>query len=435
MRPSVLRFLAALCLAPALAAAQPARPARVVTLEGIVAVVNNEIITRRELAERITVVTRQLEQQRAPLPPRDVLERQVLERLITDRVQLQFARETGIIVDDAFLEKAIERIAEQNRMSMAQLRQVLQKDGIPFTRFREDIRSEIVLARLREREVDNKIVVTEGEVDIYLQSQQPQSGKVDEYNVSHILVQVQEGSSPEQLQARRARAEEALTQIRAGTDFRQVAATFSDAPDAVQGGALGWREAGRMPSLFAEAVKGLRPGEVSPILRSSNGFHIVRLNERRGTDAPLIVPQTRTRHILIKTNELVSDNEAQSKLVKIKERIDHGGDFAQLARLNSDDSSAQRGGDLGWISPGDTVPEFERAMDALKIGQVSEPVRSPFGWHLIQVQERRTQDMSGDQQRLRARQTLRAQKAEEAYQEWLRQLRDRAFVERRLEER
>jgi peptidyl-prolyl cis-trans isomerase SurA len=203
----------------------------------------------------------------------------------------------------------------------------------------------------------------------------------------------------------------------------------------VQGGALGWREIGRMPALFAEAVKALRPGEVSPILRSSNGFHIVRLNERRGMEAPLIVPQARVRHILVKTNELVSDNEARGKLVKIKERIDHGGDFAQLARLNSDDSSASRGGDLGWINPGDTVPEFERAMDELKVGQVSEPIRSPFGWHLIQVQERRNQDMSGDQQRLRARQTLRAQKAEEAYQEWLQQLRDRAFVERRLEER
>ena len=237
------------------------------------------------------------------------------------------------------------------------------------------------------------------------------------------------------MQERRARAEQALAQIKGGADFRQVAASFSDAPDAVQGGAMGWRELAQLPTIFAEAVKGLKSGEVGAVLRSPNGFHIVRVNERRGQDAPMIVSQTHARHILIKTTELVSENDAKDRLVKLKERLDNNADFAELARLQSEDGSASRGGDLNWLSPGDTVPEFEKAMDALKPGQISEPTRSPFGWHLIQVLERRNQDMSQQQQRLRARQALRAQKADEAYQEWVRQLRDKAFVEYRLEDR
>ena len=237
------------------------------------------------------------------------------------------------------------------------------------------------------------------------------------------------------MQERRARAEKALAQIKGGADFRHIAASFSDAPDAEQGGVLGWRELAQLPSLFADAVRGLQPGEVSGVLRSPNGFHIVRVDDRRGQNAPMIVSQTHARHILIKTSELVSENEAKERLVKLKERLDNNADFAELARLQSEDASASRGGDLGWLSPGDTVPEFEKAMDALKPRQISDPVRSPFGWHLIQVLERRNQDMSQQQQRLRARQALRAQKSDEAYQEWVRQLRDKAFVEYRLEEK
>lgn len=355
--------------------------------------------------------------------------------MISSQVQLQYAKETGLRVDDAQLEKAIARIAEENQISVAQLRDSLDKDGVSFNKFREEIRDEIIMVRLREREVDNKILITDSEVDNYLKTQQTQEGKADEFNLSHILVRVPEQASPEQLQERRARAEEALAQIKAGVDFRQVAASFSDAPDAIQGGMMGWRQLDRLPTIFAEAVKSIGTGEVSAVLRSPNGFHIVRVNDRRGQNAPLIVPQTHARHILIKTSELVSENDAKERLVKLKERLDNGADFAELARLQSEDSSAARGGDLGWLSPGDTVPEFEKAMDALSPGQVSEPVKSPFGWHLIQVIERRKQDMSQEQQRLRARQALRAQKTDEAYQEWVRQLRDKAFVEYRLEEK
>jgi peptidyl-prolyl cis-trans isomerase SurA len=426
---------AGLLLTSAVAHAQAAKPRPIVTVDRIVAVVNTEVITERELAARVDFAFRQLRQQGTPPPPREVIERQLIERLINDRVQLQFAREIGLRVDDAELDKAMARIAEQNKISLTQLRAALQQDGVPFEKFREDIRSEITLSRLREREVAQRIVITESEIDNFIQSQQGQSGRNDEFNISHILVAVPENAAPEQLQARRTRAEQALAQLKGGADFRQVAAAFSDAPEALQGGLIGWRESSRLPGLFLEALQPLRTGELSGLLRSPNGFHILKLNERRGGAAPIVVQQTRARHILIKTNELVSETEARNRLLTLKERLDNKADFAELARARSEDGSAARGGDLGWLSPGDTVPEFEQAMNALKPNEISPPVRSPFGWHLIEVLERRSQDMTREGQRLNARQALRERKTDEAYQEWVRQLRDRAYVEQRLEEK
>lgn len=417
----------------ACALAQKPRP--VTVLDRIVAVVNDEVITRYDLEERIRIAIRQLRQQGTPLPPRQALEKQLLDRMVTDRVQLQFAKETGLRVDDTELDRAISRIAQENKLAPQELRQLLEKDGVPFARFREDIRSEIVMVRLREREVDNKLVVTEGEIDNFLSLQSAQEGAHDEYNLSHILVVVPENASPEQIQARRDRAEQVYAQLKSGADFRQVAAAFSEAPDALQGGMMGWRQASRLPTLFTDALKSLRGGELSPILRSANGFHILKLNERRGGGAPVMVQQTHARHILIKTNELVSESEARNRLLGLKERLENNADFAALARAHSEDASATKGGDLGWLSPGDTVPEFERAMDALKPRQIGDPVHTPFGWHLIQVLERRNEDMSKERQRLVARQALRARKSDEAYQEWVRQLRDRAYIELRLEER
>jgi len=427
-------WLAALVLALAPLGAD-AQPRKIIVLDRIVAVVNDEVITRGDLDERIRVAAAQLKQQGTPPPPRDALERQVLEHMIIDRAQLQLAKETGLRVDDAELDRAVQRIAQENKLSPAELRTVLEKDGVLFSRFREDIRSQIILTRLREREVDNRIVVAESEIDNLLGTQQTQAGRGDEFNLSHILVTVPENASPEQIQARRARAEQALEQLKSGADFRQVAATFSEAPDALKGGVLGWRDADRLPTLFTDALKGMAPGAVSPVLRSANGFHLLRLNERRGSAAPVMVRQTRARHILMKTNELVSETEARRRLTSLKERLDNKADFAELARVHSEDTSSARGGDLGWLSPGDTVPEFERAMDALPLNGISDPVRSPFGWHVIQVLERRNEDMSRERQRLEARRTLRARKADESFQEWLRQLRDRSYIEYRLEER
>lgn len=430
----VLSCVAVLAAAVPAVHAQSAKPRAIVTVDRIVAVVNDEIITQKELAARVDFALRQLRQQGTPPPPRDVIERQLLERLIGDRVQMQHARDIGLRVDDAELDKALERIATDNKLSLAQLRTTLERDGVPFDKFREDIRSEITLARLREREVAQKIVITESEIDNFIQSQQAQPGRGDEFNVSHILVSVPESASPEQLQTRRARAEEALAQIKSGADFRQVAAAFSDAPEALQGGLLGWRESERLPTLFLEALRPLQAGQLTELLRSPNGFHILRLNERRGGQAPIMVQQTRARHILIKTNELVSETEARNRMLVLKERLDNKTDFAELARAHSEDTSASRGGDLGWLNAGDTVPEFEQAMNALKPGQISAPVRSPFGWHIIEVLERRSQDMTREGQRMNARQALRERKTAEAYQEWVRQMRDRAYVERRLDE-
>jgi peptidyl-prolyl cis-trans isomerase SurA len=430
----------ALAAASAIAAEPAQRPSRTIVIDRIVAIVNDEAITARELQERTAFAMKQLAQQGTAPPPRGVVERQLLERLVTDRVQLQFAKESGLRVEDLELDRAIGRIAEQNKLTVPQLRETLERDGVPFSKFREDIRGEIVMSRLREREVDNRIVVTESEIDALLASSGDDTLRADEVNLSHILVVVPENARPEQVQARRARAEEARAQLTKGADFKQVAAAFSEAPDALQGGLMGWRAGERLPTLFYDAVKAMKPGDVSDILRSANGFHILRLNERRATTAgaaklPPSVQQTRVRHILLKTNELVSENDARNRLRTLKERLENKADFAELARAHSEDASAAKGGDLGWILPGDTVPEFERAMDALKIGEISEPVRSPFGWHLIQVLERGVQDVSKERQRLAARQTLRARKSDEAYQEWVRQLRDRAYVELRLEER
>jgi len=404
-------------------------------VDRIVAVVNSEVITQFELSERMNRVLRELDKRGTPLPPRDQLERQVLERMILDKAQLQLAKETGLKVDDLDLDRTIARIAEGNRLALTEFRKRLEADGIPFDKFREEVRVEITLSRLREREVDNKITVGESEIDAFLADQAASKETAVEYNVAHILLRVPEQARPEQLEQQRSRASEVVKRLRGGADFAQVAAVYSDAPDALRGGEMGWRSQDHLPELFVEALVKLHPGDVSDVLRSPAGFHVLKLIDRRGAGSLAAVEQTHARHILVRTNELVSEDEARRKLTQLRTRIVQGADFAELARLHSDDSSASRGGDLGWLYPGDTVPEFERALTNLKVMEVSEPVKTPFGFHLIQVLERRTTDASTDRKRLEARKSLRERKSDEAYQEWLRQLRDRAYVEYRLEER
>jgi peptidyl-prolyl cis-trans isomerase SurA len=291
------------------------------------------------------------------------------------------------------------------------------------------------MVRLREREVENRVQVSETEVDVFLEQMKARP-EAAEYNLAHILVRVPEGASPERIRQARERAEQAIAEARGGAGFARAAASFSDAPDALQGGAIGWRSHDRLPELFSEALAKMKPGEVSEPLRSPAGFHILQLVDRRGAGAQAPVVQTRLRHILIRTSEAVSESEARRKLLDLRDRIVSGGtDFAELARVHSDDGTAARGGELDWVYPGDTVPEFERAYEELKIGEVSPPARTPFGYHLIQVIERRSSDLSPERRRMQARQTLRERKADEAYQEWLRQIRDQTYVELRLEER
>src|SRR6266850_1615179 len=378
----------------------------VTLVDRIVAVVNKEVITYSELYEAVGMAERQLRRQGTPAPERPVLERQMLERLILDKAQLQLARETGIRVDELQLDRAVERIAQSNNMTLAEFRRALESDGVPFDAWRNDVRQQMLMQRLREREVENRVQVSETEVDVFLE-QQKSRPEGAEYNLAHILVRVPEGAS------------------------------FSDAPDALQGGAIGWRSHDRLPELFSEVLAKMNPGEVSEPLRSPAGFHLLQLADRRGAGAQAAaVRQTRMRHILIRTSEAVSESEARRKLLDLRDRIVSGGaDFAELARVHSDDGTAARGGELDWVYAGDTVPEFERAYEELKVGEVSQPVRTPFGYHLIQVLERRSSDVSPERRRLQVRQALRERKADEAYQEWLRQLRDQTYVELRLEER
>lgn len=412
---------------------------RVALADAIVAVVNNEVITRYELVERMRRVAGTMQVQGISLPPQAEFERQVLESMVIDRAQLQLARELGVRIDDTTLDRTIARIAEQNNLSPQEFRVQLEREGTSFAKFREEIREEILMQRLREREVANKVQVTESEIDNYLAAIEQGAQGAQEYNAAHILVRIPENASAEQIAQRQRRAEEALQQLQAGAEFARVAATYSDASDALTGGALGWRARDRLPQLYVDAMDSLSAGQVSPLMRSAAGFHIVKFNGKRAAegqgmaDAP--VQQTRARHILIKVNQVVSANDARRKLVEIKQRLDNGAaTFEELARLFSNDLTASRGGDLGWLYPGDTVPEFERAMDALRPGQISEPVESPFGYHLIQVVERKQDDVSKERRRLVARQAIRERKMEEATQEWLRQLRDRAYVEYRLDD-
>ena len=436
MRFFISAWLAAavLALASGGALAQTAASNRVALVDRIVAVVNSEVITKAELAERVKTVTQQLRQQGTPLPPAEQLQRQVLERMIMDRLQLQLARETALRVDDLQLDRTVARVAERNKMSLTQFRQALERDGIQFDKFREEMRNEILLSRLREREVDNRIVVTDNEIDYFLSQQAQSPSAATEFNLSEIMLRLPEQASPEEVNRQHERAEQVLAQLRQGADFAKLAVGYSDAPDALQGGAMGWRARDRLPDLYTQALDRMKPGEVSGIIRSPAGFHLLKLIDRRGGGLPAMVEQTHVRHILVKTSELVSEADAKRKLSNLRERILAGADFGELAKLNSDDSSSSKGGDLGWVYPGDTVPEFEHVMNSLKVGQVSEPFASPFGWHLVQVLGRREAAVSGERKRQEARLILRERKADEAYQEWLRQLRDRAFVEYRTDE-
>ena len=425
--------------ASAAAAAATPRPAPR-AIDRIVAVVNDEVVTANELRARARVAEVQLRRQKIQPPSADVLERQVLERMIVDRAQLQLARETGVRVDDATVNATLGRIAESNGLSVQALRQRLEADGVSFAQFRDDIRQDIILNRLREREVDSRVQISDSELENFIAAQSGVSTDSEEINIAQILLRVPENSPSDRVDATRTRAEELIAQLKGGADFARVAASFSNAPEALQGGELGWRNTDRLPTLFIDAIKGLKPGDVTPVIRSPNGFHILKvLGRRSGVDSKLAtgpVQQTHARHILLRVSELTPEPEVKRRLDEMKQRIEAGQiEFGTLARLHSLDPSGSRGGDLGWLYPGDTVPEFEKSMNALKLNEISPPVQSPFGWHLIQVLERRTEQASSDRARQQARQALRDRKADEAYQDWMRQLRDKTYVEYRLDDR
>lgn len=406
---------------------------KVQEINRIAAVVNEDVVTAQELQARTETVVRQLREAGTRLPSRDVLEKQVLDRIIIERLQLERAQQMGVRVDDEAVNGVVANIAKENGLPLNQFRKVLERDGYDFAEFRENIRREMTLSQLHRRIVQNRVKVTEQEARNYLERASARQDMNTEYRLAHILVAVPQTPSPAQVQAAKQKAQDILDKLRQGADFGQIAVAYSDGQQALKGGDLGWRKTGQLPTLFSDLVVNMKPGQVSDLIRSPSGFHILKLMDERGGEKH-VVQQTHARHILIRTNELVSDAEARNRLSVLRERIRNGADFAQLAKANSEDpGSATRGGDLGWASPGQMVPEFEEKMTETPIGQVSKPFKTPFGWHIVQPLERRNYDNTEEYRLSQAREQLQKRKADQELEDWLRQLRDEAYVEYRLD--
>lgn len=400
-------------------------------LDRIIAVVNDEVILESELVEMQQTVRQQLRQRQSAIPPSDVMRKQVLERLVVQRLQLQRAEEVGVRVGDDALNAALRQIANNNDMNLRQFRDVLEDDGYEFSRFRETIREEMIITRLRKSQVEDRVVVSDREVDNFLATQTVQAGNEVEYHLQHILISMPEAAAPEEVQEAQDKLDTIQSLLDEGGEFGEVAAGYSDGQNALDGGELGWRKQGELPSLFADVVPRLTVGEVSEPLRSGSGFHLVRLKDKKSAERHL-VKQTKASHILIKLNEVVSDEEAQKRLNQLRQRIENGENFAELARAHSEDTgSAIEGGSLGWVSPGVMVPEFQEKMDELAVGELSEVFKSRFGWHLIMVDDRREENMAEEFKRNKAREQIRQRKIDEEMESWLRAMRDEAYVEYR----
>ncbi len=403
-------------------------------LDSIVAVVNGDVIVKSELAHQIALVIPEIQGRGTSLPPRPDLERQVLERLILKRIQIQRAEELGIVVDDAVLTQAIANIAARNGMTLEELQATLEAGGVRYDDFAADTRLELLTTRVQAQEVVKNIQVTDQEIDRFLERESNRLIERTEVRLSHILIAVPEGAPTATVEKAKAKTEDLLRRLRGGADFAQLAVQFSDGRQALEGGDLGWFPIGQVPSLAETVARELDKGETSEPLRSPSGYHLIKVTDFKGS-GPSVLTQTNARHILVRTNEVVSDDDARIRLEQLRIRILGGDDFATLARSHSDDTgSALKGGDLGWLNPGDTVSEFEKEMAELTPGAVSKPFQSQFGWHIVQVIERRTQDTTDEILRVKAREAIRERKAEEAIELWLRQLRDEAYVEIRLPE-
>lgn len=427
-------WLAGVVVPGAAAVAQRSTPA-VTDIDRIVAVINDGVITETELERRLIETKRQLALEKINVPPDPVLKKQLLDRMVTERIQLQLAAQLGIRVSENDLDKAIESITSRNKLTVEQFDEALEAQGIDIAVYRDQIRDQIAIKQLLEREIGNRIRIAESEIDSFLKNRKRREDVDTEYDLAHIFVGIPESASPEKIQAVRKKAEEIHRQLETTGDFERLAVTHSESPEALSGGNLGWRKTGQLPELFIKALRELEPGQITPPLPGPNGFHIVKLIGRRGGMDVEPVLQTHARHILLRPNEIQSLAEARSQLLQLRARIEHGEDFAALARAHSEDTvSATNGGDLGWVNPGDLVPEFEKVMNTLNLRELSAPVETPFGLHLIQVIERRTQDVSQDRLRSVARRQIHARKADQRYEQWVRQLRDEAYVEYMLED-
>lgn len=401
------------------------------SLDYIVAVVNDEVITHSELQAQMRQVTERLSKQKVQLPARAELEKQVLDHLVLQRLQLQLAKNTGIIIDDNSLNEGLQKIALQNKMELTQFQQEVEKEGYNFAQFRENIRQDMTVARLQQRQVASRINVTEKEIDNFIANNR--QGNVEEYHLLHILIATPDNASPEQINTKQELANETFAQLKSGANFQQTALRVSEGQQAIDGGDLGWRKAGEVPSLFAEIVPNMQPGAVAGPFRNPSGFHIIKLAEKRNSSKS-IVTQTQMRHILLETNELNTEADVQARLKRLKTQIENGDDFAKLAQANSADKTyAAKGGLVGWVGPDETAPELEEVMNNLAINQISEPFKSRYGWHIMQVLGRRKHDNTTQAIRANATQQIRQRKTEEELQAWLRQIRDEAYVEYHLQ--
>jgi peptidyl-prolyl cis-trans isomerase SurA len=426
--------LLALILSTAGSAAPSISNLGVKHLDGVAAVVNDDVIVESELENRIRTIRARLRKAGTPAPATAVLERQVLERLILDRLQLQLADRLGVRVDDGSLNEALREMAQRNGLSLSQFRDVLEQEGYDFAAFREEIRQQMVIAQVQQRQVEARIRVSDREIDNHLATQAKQGNEENAYHLAHILVALPEAASAEEIAATRQRTHEILDSIQRGTSFASAAVAHSSGQQALQGGDLGWRREPELPTIFAGVVPQMAIGDIRGPIQSPSGFHLIQLLDKRG-EARHIVQQTRARHILIRTEEGTNDAEAEHRLAQLRERIEAGEAFVELARAHSEDTaSAAKGGELGWINPGDMVPAFRESMEGLQPGQISQPFRTQFGWHLVQVVQRRAHDDTDELRRLNAKEQIRERKAEEELQSWLRQLRDEAYVELRIEE-
>ena len=415
-------------------AAEPAPYRPIEELDRVVAIVNDDVIVLSELENRVRTTREELGQSGVSPPPVYVLRKQVLERLVLERLQLQVARSTGIRVEDDRLNKAVEDVARRNGMSLGEFRDVLEAQDYNFGKFRDDIRNQIAISLARRRQVSNRVQVTSREIENFLAMEEKRGGSENEYRIAHILIAVSEDAEPEVVAAARERSEGIVSRLRAGEDFARTAAAVSQGQQALEGGDLGWRKESQLPTLFTQVVPTMAPGDIFEPISSPSGFHIIKLVDIRG-GARHILTQTKTRQILVRPDELTSEEDARLRLDQLKFRIENNEDFGELARAHSDDrATAASGGDLGWLSPGDTVPAFEEVVDRLAEGEVSDPFKTEFGWHIVQVSGRRQHDSTKEVQRANAVEQIRRRKTEEEIQSWLRQLRDEAFVEYRLDE-
>jgi peptidyl-prolyl cis-trans isomerase SurA len=398
-------------------------------LDRIAAIVNDGLVLKSELDAQMDAVTKRLQEQKVELPSQSILKQQVLDRLILQEIQAQHAKRVGLTVSDEQLNSALQEIASRNKIPFDQLPTALSAQGVDYKTYRESMRKELTLSTLRQRDVISHINVSPRELDQFIARQQTAAAN-DEFNVSHILLSLPEAATPQQLEDITHKARDLAARAAKGEDFGQLAIANSNSQTALDGGALGWRKGTQLPEFILALVTRMKPGDVSEPVRTPSGFHIVKLNERRSGEAQVIINQIHVRHILMKTNELDDDETVRQKLSKLRDRILKGEDFAGLASTNSaDPGSAPDGGDLGWTGPGTFVPEFDKAIADLKVNEISEPFKSRYGWHIVQMLGTRTYDSTDDVRRQRAFAAIRESKADEETELWLRRLRDEAFVE------